>query len=223
MHIIISESQIKRIFDLDEADRDQLGKGIDHVVYKNRFTDKYFIKLGLESGGLVTKIGNKETIFHYAKEFKKFPDIFPIVIKYGLKKFNNEYFYDYENTFNAFMVIEKLDAKKFKNMYDSMHRALEMFLKLEGYTELAKSLETFNFTEKTGVHESKKKLIEELIDKNMGPQFLNFYQKLCELVDRLYELYDSGKLVGSSERLELDLHRDNFGISKSGKIKCLDF
>jgi hypothetical protein len=218
MTILLSERQLTRIFDLDEEDREMIGHGAEHSVYTTKFSENYLIKLGLKNGGLVMKTGSYDTIIPYAKQFEKNSDIFPFVIKYG--RLNNK---SKKYRGDTYMVIEKLDAQKFKSMLITIYDVIRKIASVDKeYSRFAINFKSYTFSDGK-FHDEDRTIIAAIAKRYCGPQYFDFYNNLIELVDKLYTMSEYKKIDMSPTAGYLDLHLGNFGISKRGEIKCLDY
>jgi hypothetical protein len=191
MKIIVTETQMQSIMDA----RDFLGSGVDHIVYKSNFSDDYYIKMGLKKGDIVGKIGEYGIVKDYAEDFKKFPDIFPIVYKYGKRTGNQPK--------NGYMYIEKLDTEKF----------------FEDWQKLYDIVGSYNFMKLVTAGKVTQSAIKK-VKATKDNDIYNFMIELGSVISKLYNVRD--KL--QSNRFDfVDTHGGNFGYDKNGKIKSLDF
>lgn len=199
MKILITEKQ----FEYLESQRDLLGYGADHKVYDTRFSKNYEIKSGLENGDLVIKTGEYNTLKKYAEDFANYPEIFPIVYKFG-KRLGNKYDYGY-------MIIEKLNTNKFYAFIDIVFYYCKK-LNYSVYVEFMKNGDIHPWVRNELIKDNRDDIIK----------FMEDYSKLYKTIKKLAK--EKKLVVVANDMVPfLDLHIGNFGISKSGKIKCLDF
>lgn len=190
MKIIITERQMQSILDA----REFIGSGVDHRVYTGEFSKDYYLKMGLEKGDIVGKIGEYGIVKDYAEDFRKHPDIFPIVYKYGKRKTDSPK--------NGYMYIEKLDNDKFFEDYQALYDIIGPL--------------NFNRVRDGVVTQDAKDKFKNIDDKRL----YHFMIELAEVTAKLYSLH---KDLQSNRFDYIDTHGGNFGYTKNGRIKSLDF
>jgi hypothetical protein len=220
MKILLTETQFERIFDIDEEDRKRIGMGLDHKVYSTKFSNDYLIKMGIESGDIVTKTGSAESIFKFAKQFEKYPDIFPIVYRVGRK-------YMKDNS-GAYMKIEAVNTEKFVDLINKLKNAIRFHFPYEETLNTEpKILETIFYTrdyddgEREDEIRGNRMIIFEELKKQSNQELYNFFVEFLRLTKKLETLMIQGEIT--SDLGILDLHEGNFGFTKNGKIKCIDY
>lgn len=163
------------------------------VIGKGAFHSIY---PSIKNPDIVYKIGyNPDKMKLWVELFNEFPDLFPKT--YGdIKSFK----FDVKG-FNGsvikkkmgyYIAVEKLDTKSFLNFWNQIDE-LCVDNEFQHYLKYYDLDEMYNLAEK---------IKPELLD-----QFIEF----VNLVDTIYEIKPSA-----------DLHKDQFGIDKDNKIKCLD-
>lgn len=221
MKILISESQLERLLDVEE-NRGLLGKGIDHNVYDSNFSKNFLEKMKLENKDFVIKTGGILSVFTYAKQFEEFPDIFPKVYKIGRKYLNDNK--------KAYMVIERVDANKFINLFNKLVNFImdknefsedELLSNEYDLRNILFYTQDFDDGETSDVVKEKRDLIIRALKSYGDSELYNFYVELTQLIKKLEFLAAENKI--KTDVGILDLHQGNFGFDKNGKIKCIDF
>lgn len=214
MQIILTRNQFEFIA---EAEREHLGRGMHHNVFSTRFSKDYLIKQGLQSGDIVAKCGQIEIVNFYANEFAKHSDIFPKIYKVGVKY----------NSKQACMFIENLSNKKFHETYKKIFNVVNDGLKKNGHRTF-ESIWTLNNSIMSPESElypqqlDLKLLADEYVEEYATKDLQDFYAELKSIVQKIYDLIELGELKPHF-LAGADLHHGNFGMTKDGKIKCLDF
>jgi hypothetical protein len=151
---------------------------------------------------IVYKIGfNLDIMKQWVGLFNEHPDFFPKTYgnikesKFNIKGFNGKVI---EKKTGYYIAVEKLDTKSFLKFWNEIDliflpRDFQQFLR---YFKNYDMDEIYNLAEKV---------------KTLKPEFMDQFIEFVNLVDSIYEIKPSS-----------DLHRNQFGIDKEGKMKCLD-
>ena len=149
---------------------------------------------------ILYKVGHEGKLEHWVTLFKSHPDLFPKVygdIKTGtfpVKGFNGKKTGEVKRDYIA---VEKLDTKTFLKVFNE----IDSYCVSNSFLYCIKNFDnSMDFLVKLGKY----------IYKNNSVLF-NQYADFINLVDAIYKIY--GKA---------DLHKDQFGYDKTGKLKCLD-
>lgn len=204
MKIIITERQSEFL----ESQREFIGAGSFHNVY-TVYKDET----------KVVKIGTPDDVQFYAEQFKKFPDLFPEVYKYGLFKSNFENFKgkNLDNNTLGYMYIEKLNTKDFETKFDLMYNFIFSTYELRRDWQNALNYLIW-FGDMSKVNHLKKHFYEEA-----NEELKDFFDEYFSICQKILENCEKGEICFHSSLGGADIHGGNFGIDNNGKIKCLDF
>jgi hypothetical protein len=196
--------------------RKEKASGIEHMVYPST-----------DDPDKIYKLGPKNVIDNWYDIFKKNPNIFPIIYKRGETrvKLKDKKVINTKNgwqTFEAgtvfpfdYVLMENLDTDKVIKEWALLDRAMEEILDLDGY-EFMDYMVAFMLNDDNKTV----KIINEGIKEysTIYPIFLRY----VDLVNTLMDMGVGAKIPSVGRNIP-DVHQNNFGYSKSGKLKCLDF
>jgi hypothetical protein len=219
MKILISESQLNRVFsrDIDELDikhKTPKGSGSFHYVYNST-----------QNPNRVFKIARPSDIDEWLSLFKNNPDIFPSVYRVGETKVklqepkNYLEFIDGEIKYvkhkvgdvvdAKYVELDKLDTVKAKNDWMQLDNAITDMTE-EGWEFQDYVIHLIlKFTSQGGDSD-----MIDAVSKNMEvehPEMIKTLKKFIVLIKKLCQI-----------KKRPDLHIDNFGYDKDGTLKCLD-
>jgi hypothetical protein len=169
-----------------------LGKGINHKIYPHP-----------TNPDVVYKVGQYHVMYDWVPVFKAHPDLFPKVygdIKSNMITFKN-YFGEKERREASWILVEKLETETF----------ITMFNDLDDY-----DLGEYTATDiiRYFLHDNRygEKVME--FERNVKNILPHFYEKCVELFDLITNIWE---IVPDA-----DIHMNQFGYDKNGKLKCLD-
>lgn len=172
-----------------------LGKGLDHKIYPHP-----------TNPDLVYKVGQYHVMDEWVPIFKAYPDIFPKV--YGDIKSNMITFKDsLGNKVKreaSWILVEKLDAKTFNHFFEELDRIDN---EIRPYSTL------FDVYLKGRYSDEVMSFLD--IIKRVAPNMYDRCVELFDLTDKVLEATDKFNFG-------FDLHANQFGYDKTGKLKCLD-
>jgi hypothetical protein len=172
-----------------------LGKGLNHKIYPHP-----------TNPDLVYKVGQYHVMYEWVPIFKAHPDIFPKV--YGDIKSNVITFKDSlgkkVKREASWILVEKLDAKTFNDFFEELD---EIDYEIRPYSAL------FDVYLKGRYSDEVMAFLD--IIKRVAPYMYDRCVELLDLVDKVLD-------VTSKSDFRFDLHANQFGYDKTGKLKCLD-
>jgi hypothetical protein len=219
MKILISESQLNRVFsrdidELDTKDKTPKGSGSFHYVYNST-----------QNPDRVFKIARPSDIDEWLSLFKSRPDIFPSVYRVGNTKVklrepkNYIEFVDGEMKYIKYNVGDVIDAKYVELDKLNTLKAQNDWMKLdEAITDMTEEAWEFqdyvihlilNLTNEGGDSD-----MVDAVNQNMKveyPEMINILNRFVTLIKKICQVKNRP-----------DLHIDNFGYDKKGNLKCLD-
>lgn len=219
MKILISESQLNRVFsrdinELDTKPKTPKGSGSFHYVYNST-----------QNPNRVFKIARPTDIDEWLSLFKNHPDLFPSVYKVGETKVklqepkNYLEFIDGEMKYvqhkvgdvvdAKYVELDKLDTDKAKNDWMQLDNAITDMTE-EGWEFQDYVIHLIlKFTNQGGDSDMLDAVSENM--KVEHPEMIKTLRKFIVLIKKLCQI-----------KKRPDLHIDNFGYDKDGTLKCLD-
>jgi len=169
-----------------------LGKGFNHKIYPHP-----------TNPDLVYKVGQYHVMYDWVPVFKAHPDLFPKVygdIKSNMVTFTN-YFGEKEKREASWILVEKLDTKTFDDFFEEL-REIDF-----------------------GMMRPIDALLDVYLEGRYSDAVIGFLDSVKReapyMYDRCVELFDlTAKVLEIAP--DMDLHANQFGYDKDGKLKCLD-
>ena len=180
--------------ELDIKPKPILGKGSYHAVYDYLKDSTKIIKVPLE---------DIDETHHQIEIFKEHPDIFPIVHKVTDK----------------YVILEKLDAKKARE--DIQNLGKEIGIKIKELSDPSDTLRWIGRALNTPGNDISYlmnriifafELNKRIISDMLTPEDSKLYFTLMSLINQANEIMGG----------DADIHFNNFGYDKTGKLKILD-
>lgn len=219
MKILISESQLHRVFNTDinelgTKDKTPKGSGSFHYVYNSK-----------QNPDRVFKIARPSDIDEWLSLFKSRPDIFPSVYRVGETKVklrepkNYIEFVDGEMKYvkhnvgdvmdAKYVELDKLNTVKAQNDWRKLDDAITDLTE-EGWEFQDYVIHLILMLTKQGGDDDMLDAVTENM-KTEHPEMIKTLNRFVTLIKKICEV-----------RKKPDLHIDNFGYDKDGTLKCLD-